>query len=283
MNTTRKMTYLLTSILLSSTLAGYERTPATATTVPALESSASVANPFTFNSIPSTRPTSTTLVAQAHGTRYLGAIQFPLGATTASATNFVEGDGIDRYTFDAAGGQSARISISSQTGQVLLTLIAPDGTPIMRSQTGGTSWSGILPMNGTYKVDAVNQYIGSRYRVNLNIQPAGGGGNRTQIHNRGSIEFPADGTYTSVNGYLVSQNIDRYHFTAHAGQPVNLAIRSPGRQVVLTLIDPNGNPIVRYQSGATSWSGRLPANGNYQIDVANQSDASSYNLKLSIR
>lgn len=262
MNTTSKITYLLTSIVIGSVLVSYGCTAAAATPVPGLESAA---NPLTVSE-----------------TRDRGAIQLPPGATTASVTHLINPNGIDRYTFDAAGGQSARVSISSQTGQVLLTLIDPNGNPIVRSQSGGASWSGILPMNGTYTVDAVNQYIGSRYTVNLNIQP-NGGGNRTQIHNLGSIKFPSGGTYASIGGYLASQNIDRYHFRANAGQPINLAIRSPGRQVLLTLIDPNGNPIVRYQSGATSWFGRLPADGNYQVDVVNQSGASSYNLGLSIR
>jgi hypothetical protein len=115
----------------------------------------------------------------------------------------------------------------------------------------------------------------------LNIQPAGG--NSTQIHDRGSIEFLAGGTFASINGHLAAQNIDRYHFEASAGQSINLYIGSPNAQVLLTLIDPNGNPIVRYQSGATSWVGRLPADGVYQVDVVNQSSASSYNLGLSIR
>lgn len=104
-----------------------------------------------------------------------------------------------------------------------------------------------------------------------------------RIHNRGNIKFLLGQTYAKVDGYLAPQNIDRYRFRATAGQHCNLSVRSPNQQVLLTLIDPNGNPIVRYQSGAADWSGKLPANGTYQLDVVNQSRASSYNLRLSIR
>lgn len=284
MNTT--ITYLFTPILLSSVLAGCGSTLATATTPLAPRAaSANVANPFDVDSKTShaarSVPTSTQIVAQrTSGPRDLGPIQFPYGATTTSVNNFVEGDGIDRYTFDASAGQPARINILSATGQVLLTLIAPDGTPLMRSQSGSASWSGTLPMSGTYRLDAVNQYVGSRYTVNLNIQPAGG--NSTQIHNRGSIQFPAGSTNTGINGYLAPQNIDRYSFTASAGQPANITVNSPNGQVLLTLIDPNGNPIIRAQSDATSWSGTLPADGTYRVDVVNQSSPSFYRLGVSI-
>ncbi len=266
MNMTRKIAYLFSAILLGNVLIEHGHNPATATTAHAAQSV----------------PASTTIVAQAaSSTRDRGAIHFSSDSTTASVTNFVEGSGIDRYAFDASAGQPARISIDSANGQVLLTLIAPDGTPIVRSQSGGASWSGTLPMNGTYRLDAVNQYVGSQYTVKVDIQPAGGNG--TQIHDRGSIKFPAGGTDASIDGYLAAQNIDRYHFSAAAGQPTNLTIRSPQGQVLLTLIDPNGNPIVRYQSGASSWSGTLPADGIYQVDVTSQSSASSYSLRLSIR
>jgi hypothetical protein len=217
---------------------------------------------------------------QSGGTRYLGPIQFAPGATFASVSNFVNPNGIDRYTFNASARQPAKVQIYSATGQVALTLVAPDGTPLMRSQSGSTSWSGTLPLNGNYRLDAVNNYIGSQYTVNLTIQPASGGG--AQIHYQGTIQFPPGATYTSVNGFLAPRNIDRYTFSAAAGQPANLSVNSQNGQVLLTLVDPQGNPLVRYQSGANSWSGRLTASGNYRVDVVNQAVPSNYTLGLSI-
>jgi hypothetical protein len=217
---------------------------------------------------------------QSGGTRYLGPIQFAPGATFASVSNFVNPSGIDRYTFNAAAGQPAKVQIYSATGQVALTLVAPDGTPLLRSQSGGSSWAGTLPLNGTYRLDAVNNYIGSQYTVNLTIQPASGGG--AQIHYQGRIQFPPGATYTTANGFLAPRNIDRYTFSAAAGQPANLSVSSPNGQVLLTLVDPQGNPLVRYQSGANSWSGRLTASGNYRVDVVNQAAPSAYTLGLSI-
>lgn len=281
MNTIRKMTVFFTPVLLTAVLAGCGRTLATTTPNASLASTtSSPASDSNASRAAQSIPDSTQIVAQGASIRDRGAIQFSSGATATSVANFVEGNGVDRYTFDASAGQPARINILSATRQVLLTLVAPDGTPLMRSQSGSASWSGTLPMSGTYRLNAVNQYVGSQYRVNLDIRPTGN--DPTQTHDRGLIQFPAGGTFASVNGYLASQNIDSYRFNASAGQPVSLSVRSPNGQIVVGLLAPDGRPIARYQSGATSWSGKLPTDGIYQIVVVNPSSASSYRVGLSI-
>ncbi|MBW4421755.1 MAG: hypothetical protein KME13_21470 [Myxacorys californica WJT36-NPBG1] len=101
--------------------------------------------------------------------------------------------------------------------------------------------------------------------------------------NRGQITFPAGSTSTSVDGNLASKAIDRYTFVASAGQNGTISVESPNQTVLLTLIDPQGSPIQRYQSGASSWSGKLNDNGTYIIDVVATGDASTYKLNVSIQ
>jgi hypothetical protein len=208
-------------------------------------------------------------------TRDLGPIEFAPGDTSASVSNFVRSNSIDRYTFNASAGQPATVNVDSQTGRVRLALIAPNGRAL---RYDSPSWVGTLPQDGTYQLEVRNRSMGSRYTVNLNIQPGG-----AQILNRGVIQFPPGGTYAAINGYLAPQNTDRYTFVASAGQPANLTVNSPDGQVLLTLVDPNGYPLVRSQSGASSWSGTLPASGTYRVDVVNPSGASRYTLRTSIR
>ncbi|MBW4540500.1 MAG: hypothetical protein KME43_15340 [Myxacorys chilensis ATA2-1-KO14] len=100
---------------------------------------------------------------------------------------------------------------------------------------------------------------------------------------RGQITFPAGSTSTSVDGNLASKAIDRYTFTASAGQNGTISVESPNQTVLLTLIDPQGSPIQRYQSGASSWSGKLNDNGTYIVDVVATGDASTYKLNVSIQ
>jgi hypothetical protein len=102
-------------------------------------------------------------------------------------------------------------------------------------------------------------------------------------HDRGQIAFQTGSTSTSVQGNLASKAIDRFTFTASAGQPATIAIESPNQDVLLTLVDPQGSPIQRYQSGSASWSGKLPTNGTYVVDVIATGSASTYKLNVSIQ
>lgn len=100
---------------------------------------------------------------------------------------------------------------------------------------------------------------------------------------RGQITFSPGSTSTSIDGNLASKAIDRYTFVASAGQNGTISIDSPNQTVLLTLIDPQGSPIQRYQSGSSSWSGKLNDSGTYIIDVVATGDASTYKLNVSVQ
>jgi hypothetical protein len=101
------------------------------------------------------------------------------------------------------------------------------------------------------------------------------------IHNRGRIQFQPGATKASITSYL-EDGIDRYTFEAYAGQPASVNISSPAQKVFLTIIDPYGTPIARYQNGVTNWSGTLRASGIYTIEAVAPGITSQYKLSLSI-
>jgi outer membrane biosynthesis protein TonB len=96
------------------------------------------------------------------------------------------------------------------------------------------------------------------------------------------IQFQPGKTETSVQGKVTSKGIDRFTFEATAGQPGKISITSPNQDVLLTLIDPQGSPIQRYQSGSATWDGTLPTSGTYTVDVFGGGQDSSYTLTVSI-
>ncbi|NDJ18696.1 hypothetical protein [Myxacorys almedinensis] len=100
---------------------------------------------------------------------------------------------------------------------------------------------------------------------------------------RGAITFAPGSTSASVEGSLPRRAIDRYTFIASTGQNGTISIESPDQTVLLTLIDPQGSPIQRYQSGSSSWSGKLSDSGTYIIDVVSTKEASTYTLNISIQ
>jgi hypothetical protein len=103
------------------------------------------------------------------------------------------------------------------------------------------------------------------------------------IDDQKPIQFQPGATTATVEGKLPAKRIDRYTFAATAGQSTTVSINSPGQDVLLTIVDPQGSPMQRYQSGSPTWSGKLPTDGIYMVDVVATGKASSYTLTVSIQ
>jgi hypothetical protein len=203
-----------------------------------------------------------------------GSIQFQANATSANVDGYVA-HSTDRYTFTASAGQAASLNVYSPNQEVRLTVLDPDGNAL----TGQTSsWAGNLPMDGTYTVNVMDIGGASTYNLGLDIEPA----SSSQVHNRGEIHFQPNATSASVTSQLAANNIDHYTFEASAGQPASIYLSSPDGDVALTLIDPNGNPILRSQAGLSDWSGTLPVSGTYTLNAVSIGSATTYNLSLNI-
>lgn len=105
----------------------------------------------------------------------------------------------------------------------------------------------------------------------------------SELHQRGFIQFQPGATSAQINHFLAFHNVDRYTFQASAGQNAVLDLKSSGRSVLLTIVDPEGSPMVRYEGGAFQWSGTLPHSGNYTVDAVNVKAGTNYTLALSIQ
>jgi hypothetical protein len=212
-----------------------------------------------------------------------GPLHFRPGATSLSLSAFLPANQIDRYTFDAQAGQQASVVITSPNNEILLTLVTPQGVPLTRYQSGSFRWAGQLPEAGTYRLDVVAPDQGGHYTLNLDIQPDQAGGGGAQLHNRGDIHFAPGAIGTSVSRSISTHDIDRYTLEAQAGQQMSISLMSRDNNVGLTIVDPNGFPLVRYQSGATSWNGRLTAVGTYTIDATSLGSTTDYTMHITIR
>lgn len=103
------------------------------------------------------------------------------------------------------------------------------------------------------------------------------------IDDQKRIQFQAGATTATVEGTLTAKKVDRYTFEAKAGQSASVSISSPRQDVLLTIVDPQGSPIQRYQSGSSSWSDKLPTDGVYIVDVVATGETSNYTLTVSIQ
>lgn len=98
-----------------------------------------------------------------------GKIEFASGTTSATVEGNLASKAVDQFTFDATENQTGTITIASPNQDVLLTLVAPSGSPIQRYQSGQSNWSGTLPESGTYRVSAVATNQASSYKLTVAI------------------------------------------------------------------------------------------------------------------
>lgn len=98
-------------------------------------------------------------------------IEIDPGKTSTTVSGKLASKAIAQYRFDAAANQPATVTITSPNQTVLLTLVAPSGSPIQRYQSGLSSWSGTLPETGTYQINVVATDQASDYQLSLAIAP----------------------------------------------------------------------------------------------------------------
>lgn len=104
-------------------------------------------------------------------------VTFAAGATSATLQGKVGENGMATYILGAAKGQAMTAEVVATGGKVGLTIVSPDGTPLVRSAMGQTRWVEKLPENGDYTVMVVwLEGAPATYALTITIPPLAGGG-----------------------------------------------------------------------------------------------------------
>lgn len=94
------------------------------------------------------------------------------------------------------------------------------------------------------------------------------------------IQFARGANSTVVQDAVVRGTRDIYLLGAKAGQKITLSITSVEKNAVFDIIAPN-QKILKQE--ATSWSAKLPANGDYRIVVGGTRGNATYKLRVEIK
>jgi hypothetical protein len=98
-------------------------------------------------------------------------IQFAPGAISANVDGRVIGGSTNHYLLRANAGQTMSITIFSPKDDLFLTIYGmTDGNPLVRSVSGATSWSGILPGTQDYSIQVVSTGDTSNYTLQVIVQ-----------------------------------------------------------------------------------------------------------------
>ena len=198
-------------------------------------------------------------------------IQFEPGATSAAVEGRLNAGEVKSYILRALAGQTMMVSLDSPQGDVFLTIYGvDDGQPLVRSAAGATYWQGQLPATQDYMILAVAGGEATNFSLQVIIPYI--------------IKFAPGGTSAVVEGNVRAGSIIRYLLRAQAGQTMTVNITSPNMDVLLTIYGlDDGQPLVRSVSGATSWTGTLPATQDYVIDAVSVGGDTSFTLGVTIK
>ncbi len=195
-------------------------------------------------------------------------------------------DGKEGYTLDAKlGGEG-----------VLMTVLGPNGKSVEGDRSKRVSfWNGVLPLTGSYtlQMNLIKGLAKGDFKLDANLiapkptptptptvtttptptpTPSPGGSTTEQVI------FDSGATSKILSSTTIPGGTKSYQVQAKADQIMTVTLRGKGR---MNLLYPNGSPIEE-AVGVSSWSGQLPKNGVYQIDVVAQ-DAGDFELEISVK
>ncbi len=97
-------------------------------------------------------------------------IKFAHGAYSASVDGHVSGNSVNYYLLRASAGQTMSVAILSPHNDILLTIYGlQDGSPLIRSVSGATTWTGVLPGTQDYMIEAVSVGGASNYTIQVSV------------------------------------------------------------------------------------------------------------------
>jgi heat shock protein HslJ len=224
-----------------------------------------------------TEPTAGAVPGKDNGAR----IEFPPGESSAEVFAELAGGVTDSYLVRGQQGQTMSVEITSPNNDVLLNVIAEDGTPLKRYQNGPPSWTGTLPATQDYVLQVVSVGQASSYTLHVSIDPIASPSQERVVFEPGSTSATRSGT-------LPPGGVKEYLLSAAAGQRLHLQTVGYTAPVHFTLRGPDGQ----------SWSGEpgasdvyiftvevfLPETGDYVVTltVPLEADATRYDAAFTI-
>ncbi len=189
-------------------------------------------------------------------------IQFQAGTTAAHVSDrAIAANGIDDYVLEVMAGQVMTVAITPFNAQeaanfALAIYSTTDGALLPGESPAANTWTGALPATQDYLIRVINYGNASRYSLQIVIPSR--------------ITFAAGATAASVEGAIAGPPYTTiYILEAMAGQAMSVAVTTttPGGGIWLGISGADGTPLLRGQSGLTSWTGFLPATQDYVLQI----------------
>ncbi len=199
-------------------------------------------------------------------------ISFARGATNGLVSSTIAANETKQYVVRALKGQVVFINVSSSTNGVGVQVVGSGkGEPTVLSRSAdGANWTGTLPANQDYVIKVTANNNAATFSMNVTIPRR--------------ISFARGAVSASVDGSIASRRTNTYILRAAKNQTMTVSATSKDA-VALTIYGlTDGQPLVRANGASVSaWSGTLPADQDYVINVVPGVDATTFTLAVTIK
>jgi len=164
------------------------------------------------------------------------------------------------------------------------TIYGPDRCVEFITVQPGDTWSSIAQK---YNADiavlqeankGVTLSTGTRLRIPRN---SAGGTKPPPSTDAIRITIPAGSTTATLSGVVTASGKVRYVLTAAQGQTLSIKVTGPANELALAVLSSNGTAL-KAQDTTLTWSGTIPANGDYFIDLVSVLVVSNKNYTLEV-
>ena len=212
-------------------------------------------------------------------------IKLPLVVSFGSGTNSSTLNGttvngyLFSYSFNCAIGQTMSASLNVPSSTAYIDIYGLSSGTLLSASEQVNNWTGVLPQTQDYIVEVVpvNNLV-----VNYSLTVSCTGTPGSSYAPGGQLYIAPGQTEAVVQGNITPGQVVTYSVQANQFQPMILIVGSPNNDVVLGVLDPNGNTMLNPTSEFTYWQWMLPQTGLYTIHVVGGITSEKYTLTTKI-
>jgi hypothetical protein len=190
-------------------------------------------------------------------------ITFAPGATQAFVNGSLAAGQAQDYLININGGQTMILTLSTPSafGAKVSVLGTTGPNPnVINANPEGSYWLGTLPVTQDYIIRVQAGAAPSTFSLNVVVPQR--------------ISFAPGAISASTPGTTSARRTVTYLLKANAQQTMTVTLLAPPSSSAITIYGlTDGQPLVRYVSGAMTWTGQLPATQDYVIEVVPATDA----------
>jgi hypothetical protein len=244
---------LLLVMLVGCNLPSRVAGPATATLPPTITPPGQQQNSPTPPSATQAPTTTANPTASPTTTPQAVNILFATGTTAAVETGAIQPNQVLAYTLGAGQNQPMVLIVNSPRNDVTIGVTEPDGTVLLDPAKKYTTWQWLLPKTEQYTIQVYGGAISEDYTLTTKV---------AEIVNFASGLSAITLSGSTPKGYVVS-----YAVSCKAGQVMNVSLNVPATTAYLDVFGLATGPLLSDAARVTSWSGTLPSNQDYVVEV----------------